>query len=59
VSLTKPVTIEVEVSNVEYADAAAMVPGMRRVSGRVVSYSAPDMAAAYRMSRLIMTLARP
>jgi D-amino peptidase len=59
VSLTKPVTIEVEVSNVEYADAAAMVPGMRRVSGRVVSYSAPDMAGAYRMSRLIMTLARP
>ena len=57
--MTKPTTIEVEVSNVEYADAASMVPGMRRVSGRVVSYSAPDQLAAYRMSRLIMTLARP
>jgi D-amino peptidase len=59
IALTRPTTIEVEVSNVEYADAAAMVPGMRRVSGRVVSYAAPDQLAAYRMSRLIMTLARP
>ena len=59
VVLTKPTTIEVEVSNVEYADAASMVPGMRRVSGRVVSYAAPDQLAAYRMSRLIMTLSRP
>ena len=59
VVLTKPTTIEVEVSNVEYADASAMVPGMRRVSGRVVSYTAPDQLAAYRMSRLIMTLSRP
>jgi D-amino peptidase len=59
IALTKPTTIEVEVSNVEYADAASMVPGMRRVSGRVVSYSAPDQLAAYRMSRLIMTLSRP
>jgi D-amino peptidase len=59
VDLMPPVTIEVELSNVEYADAAMMVPGMRRVSGRAVSYEAPDMAVAYRMSRLIMTLARP
>ena len=59
VTLARPTTIEVEVSQVEYADAASMVPGMRRVSGRVVSYAAPDQLAAYRMSRLIMTLARP
>lgn len=59
VELARPVTIEVEVSNVEYADAAMLVPGMRRVAGRVVSYTAPDMATAYRVSRLIMTLARP
>lgn len=59
VQLARPVTIEVEVSNVEYADAAMLVPGMRRVAGRVVSYTAPDMATAYRVSRLIMTLARP
>ena len=59
VQLARPVTIEVEVSNVEYADAAMLVPGMRRVAGRVVSYAAPDMATAYRVSRLIMTLARP
>lgn len=59
VQLARPVTIEVEVSNVEYADAAMLVPGMRRMAGRVVSYTAPDMATAYRVSRLIMTLARP
>lgn len=59
VPMTRPVTIEVELSVVEYADAVAMVPGMRRVSGRVVSYTAPEMAAAYRMSRLISNLARP
>lgn len=59
VTLARPVTIEVEVSNVEYADAAMLVPGMRRVAGRVVSYPAPDMPTAYRVSRLIMTLARP
>jgi D-amino peptidase len=59
VPMSRPVTIEVELSVVEYADAVAMVPGMRRVSGRVVSYSAPDMAAAYRVSRLISGLARP
>ncbi|MEX2178457.1 MAG: M55 family metallopeptidase [Gemmatimonadaceae bacterium] len=57
--LGRPVVIEVEVSNVEYADAAMLVPGMRRVSGRVVSYEAPNMAVAYTVSRLIMTLARP
>ena len=59
VPMTRPVTIEVELSVVEYADAVAMVPGVRRVSGRVVSYTAPDMAAAYRVSRLISNLARP
>lgn len=59
VQLARPVTIEVELSHVEYADAASMVPGMRRVSGRVVSYTAPDMAVAYRVSRLISSLARP
>ena len=58
-TLSRPTTIEVEVSNVEFADAAMMVPGMRRVSGRVVSYTAPDQQDAFRMSRLIMTLARP
>ncbi|MEX2153114.1 MAG: M55 family metallopeptidase [Gemmatimonadaceae bacterium] len=59
VQLTRPVTLDVELSNVEYADAAAMVPAMRRISGRVVSYTAPDMTVAYKVSRLISSLARP
>ena len=34
-----------------------MVPGMKRVSGRVVSYTAPDMVVIYQMFRLIGRLA--
>lgn len=58
VRLERPVTIEVEVANSAQADAAMLVPGMQRVSGRVVSYAAPDMAVAYQISRLVMRLAQ-
>jgi len=34
-----------------------MVPGMKRLSGRVVSYEAPDMTVAYKISRLVSRLA--
>jgi D-aminopeptidase len=49
--------IEIEVANSAQADAAMLVPGMKRVRGRVVSYAAPDMAVAYQISRLVMRLA--
>jgi D-aminopeptidase len=35
-----------------------LVPGMQRVSGRVVRYTASDMPTIYRVSRAIMLLAR-
>lgn len=59
VRLSRPVTLEVELTHPAQADAAMMVPGMRRVSARVVSYQAPDMVVAYRVSRLIAALASP
>jgi D-amino peptidase len=58
VRLSKPITLEVELARAAQADACMLVPGMKRVSGRVVSYTAPDMAVAYKVSRLIAALAR-
>ncbi|HXE90532.1 MAG TPA: M55 family metallopeptidase [Terriglobales bacterium] len=57
VRLSQPVTLEVELASSRQADSCMMVPGMKRVSGRVVSYTAPDMAVAYQVSRLISRLA--
>jgi D-amino peptidase len=56
VHLSRPVTIEIELANSAQTDSAMMVPGMKRASGRVVSYTAPDMAVAYQVSRLVMRL---
>ncbi len=57
VQLRQPVTIEIELSSSAQADSAMMVPGMKRLNGRTVSYEAPDMPAAYRVSRLVARLA--
>jgi len=57
VQLSKPVTLEIELSNSAQADSAMMVPGMKRLNGRTVSYEAPDMPTAYRVSRLVSRLA--
>ncbi len=56
VRLSKPVTLEIELSNSTQADSAMMVPGMKRLNGRTVSYEAPDMPTAYRVSRLVARL---
>jgi D-amino peptidase len=58
IKISSPVTLEIELSRASYADAAMFVPGMRRVNGSTVSYVAPDGVAAYKMSRLISSLAR-
>jgi len=57
VALQRPVTIEIELADSWQADAAMLVPAMERVSGRVVRYVAPDMAVAYKISRLVARLA--
>lgn len=56
VRLARPVTIEIELASSAQADRAMMAPEMKRISGRVVSYTAPDMAIAYKVSRLVMQL---
>jgi len=58
VRLTAPITMEVELTSSGYADNVAMVPGTRRSGPRSVTYVAPDMVAAYRMSRLVPLLTR-
>jgi D-amino peptidase len=54
--LTSPITLEIELASLAQADAAVVVPGVKRVSGRVVSYTANDMPTVYRMARVIMAL---
>ncbi|HUG14259.1 MAG TPA: M55 family metallopeptidase [Thermomicrobiales bacterium] len=51
-----PVALEVDVSIPAYVDQALIVPGIRRVSGRTLGYSAPDYLTAYRVTRLIGAL---
>ena len=58
VSHTTPIVLEVELAMASHADAAMFVPGMERVNGVRVRYRAPDAIVAYRVSRLIMMLAR-
>jgi D-amino peptidase len=60
VSIAAPVTLEIELSESDFADNVAMfVPGVERVDGTTVRYRAADAVAAYKMSRLIAMLARP
>lgn len=58
VKLTLPITLEVELADLAQADKVMLLPGMQRVSGRVVRYTAADMPTIYRVSRAIMLLAR-
>ncbi|MGC8779294.1 MAG: M55 family metallopeptidase [Anaerolineae bacterium] len=51
-----PVTIAVELIRSEMADAASLVPGARR-RDKTIEVTAPDMAAAYRAARAVMSLA--
>ena len=57
-SLGLPITLEVEVGELGWADKIAIVPGVERIDGRVVRYSASDMPTIYRMARVILMLAR-
>lgn len=57
VHITSPVTLAVELTNTGYADNVAMIPGSHRTGARTVTYVAPDMVQAYRVSRLMMMLA--
>lgn len=51
-----PVELEVDVSLPAYVDQALIIPGIRRVAGRTLAYSAPNYLTAYRVTRLIGAL---
>jgi D-amino peptidase len=52
-TLSSPVTLEIETATSGAAELAMLVPTMRRISGRTVSYTAPNMAVAYQVSVLL------
>ncbi len=58
VHVATPITLAAEFTNTGYADNVAMIPGARRTGPRTVTYVARDMPEAYRVSRLMMMLAR-
>jgi D-amino peptidase len=58
VAFEAPVTLRIEVADAGQADQVMFVPGMERVDARRVEYVAPDVVAAYRVSRLVRLLAQ-
>jgi len=58
VRTTTPITLSVEFTDTGITDNVAMIPGSRRTGARTVAYVARDVPEAYRVSRLMMMLAR-
>jgi D-amino peptidase len=58
VTLATPITLEIELAALHHADLVSLVPGVQRVSGRVVRYTSNDALTIYKVSRLIMNLSR-
>jgi D-amino peptidase len=58
VRLDAPITLEIELDNLAHTDVVALVPGVERVSGRVVRFRSPDPLTIYKVARVIMALAR-
>jgi D-amino peptidase len=56
--LETPVTVAVEFFTSEMADKASLLPGSRRVDGRKIEATLPDMPAAYQAFRAAVTLAQ-
>jgi D-amino peptidase len=55
--LQAPITVTVEFVKSEQADAAAIMPGARRGSGKQVEFIAADMPEAYRAFRSLVSIA--
>lgn len=51
------IALEVDVFKPSMTESAMLVPGMSRIGGTTLRYVATDMAEAYRIMRLIVTLA--
>jgi D-amino peptidase len=57
--LERPITLRVELVTSDMADRAQIVPGTRRVDGRVIEYVAVDAVEAYRAFRTLAAVAKP
>ncbi len=53
-----PVTLRVEFHASDMADRAMLLPGVRRLDGRNIEFSSPDMPAAYWTFRAVMFASR-
>jgi D-amino peptidase len=53
-----PLTITLETSHAERADRIAILPGIRRLDGRKLEFTAPDVPTAYGLFRAAVSLAR-
>lgn len=58
VKVTQPVELGVEFLYSEMADKAVLLPGSQRTDGRKITFTAPDMPAAYQGFRAAVTLAQ-
>ena len=58
VKIETPVTVGLEFLYSEMADKALLLPGSRRIDGRKIEFSQPDMPAAYQSFRAVAALAR-
>lgn len=56
--LTPPITAVIEFIRSEMADAAALLPGARRLEGKRVQYTAQEMPEAYRGFRALVSMAQ-
>lgn len=56
--LPAPITLTVELSGVEDADQAQLLPGVRRLSSQRLEYTADDIILAYRAFQTIAALVR-
>ena len=52
-----PVQIRVQFAFSQMADSAALLPGARRVDGRLIEFESPDMPTAYHSFRAAVSLA--
>jgi D-aminopeptidase len=52
-----PVTLEVELVTTHQADMAVLVPGVRRLAGRTVAFTAEQVPLAFATWRAVMNLA--
>lgn len=58
VTYTRPITLEIELAALQHADMAVLIPGVERISGRVVRFTHDNALTVYKVSRAIMNLAR-